>query len=161
MRLLKKHYILGVLLLIAFIMFLSAGRAGADFEVVIGSIGFFGVVAILPLFLYLVFVDIKGKEERIEDIADKEGKQDKLVEHVESREAEKDETISQTRIEREPEPKKEEIDRAFIERLREERAQSREGWEKETGENKVAKDPEKEEKTRDSEERHEEKEKDT
>lgn len=135
--------------------------AGADFEVIVGSIGFFGMVAMLPLFLYLVFVDVRTKEERIEDIPDGVGKQEKLVEQVEPREAEKMDAIPPGRIEREQEPRKEEIDKTFLERLREEQVKRREGWTKESEENALSKDAEKEEKTEDSSKGHDDEEKST
>ena len=66
MLLLKRYYIIGFILLIAFLMFVAAASAGPDSEVVMGTIGFFGIVALLPLFLYLVIAETRHIEEEIE-----------------------------------------------------------------------------------------------
>jgi hypothetical protein len=49
-------------------MFLSAGSAGQDSEIVLGSAGFFIMLGFFPLFLYLVIADVKSKRESIEDV---------------------------------------------------------------------------------------------
>ncbi len=62
---LKKNYIIGLVLVLCFILFISAGVAGEGSEVVVGSVGFFGMVALLPLFLYLVLLESKTRREEV------------------------------------------------------------------------------------------------
>jgi hypothetical protein len=63
---LKLNFILGFVLLVCFIMFIFAGSAGPDSEIPVGTMGFFGMIALLPLFLYLVNANAKMKREAIE-----------------------------------------------------------------------------------------------
>lgn len=116
MYLLKRNYIVGFVLLIAFILFVGAGTVGQDAEVMVGTIGFLGIVALLPLFLYLVFVDVKSKRESIqaEALDIKEGEEAKEIAGLQKLKAE--ETKRPDRI-REPN-KAGEIDKDFIEKLR-------------------------------------------
>jgi hypothetical protein len=112
---LKKNYIIGLVLLLCFILFISAGAAGEGSEVAVGSVGFFGVVALLPLFLYLLFSEIKARKEEVmvrtqikEEIASQEIREQPqgppLV----------------TGLGLAPPPQKDEIDRDFIESIRSE-----------------------------------------
>ncbi|UCE38299.1 MAG: hypothetical protein JSW00_03415 [Thermoplasmata archaeon] len=65
----KRYYIVGFILLLAFLVFVFAGTAGSDSEVVVGTVGFFGIVAMLPLFLYLLFIDTRLHPEEIQEQA--------------------------------------------------------------------------------------------
>jgi hypothetical protein len=110
---LKKNYIIGFVLVLCFILFISAGAAGEGSEEVVGSVGFFGVVALLPLFLYLVLLESKTRREE-----------------ARVRTQIKEEVVSQEVMEQPkgpamvgglgmpPPPPKDEIDRDFIEGLR-------------------------------------------
>lgn len=77
MYLLKRYYIIGFILLAAFLLFVYAASAGPDSEVVVGTIGFFGIVALLPLFLYLVISEARCIEEYTpkEPVNQKEGEE--------------------------------------------------------------------------------------
>lgn len=75
MWLLKKYYIIGFTLLIALLLFVAAGSSGPDSDVIIGTIGFFGIVALLPLFLYVIIAETRHIEEdiQVEALDQKEG----------------------------------------------------------------------------------------
>jgi hypothetical protein len=118
---LKKYYIIGFILLIAFLLFVAAASAGADSEVVMGTIGFFGIVALLPLFLYVIIAETRHIEEDIEVEAFDEREQEVPVvapvpleqQHIEAYEAT---TPNQT--ERTKRDSARGIDKGFIEGIR-------------------------------------------
>jgi hypothetical protein len=100
------------MLLIFFVVFIFAGSFGPDSEIAIGSFGFFGVIACLPLFLYLVFFGTAQK--RLVDVSEPAiEKEPKVVDEPKYIEEEKTAEIlgSETST-------KEEIDKDFIESLR-------------------------------------------
>jgi hypothetical protein len=115
-QVLKGSFFMGLVLIVCFLMFIFAGAAGSDSEIVVGSIGFFGMIALLPLFLYLVIARPRIKQDEVEDT---------MVA------AQKAEPMEETKVEQEvvpvgipkgPEPPpKEPIDRNFIEDLRKEK----------------------------------------
>jgi hypothetical protein len=65
---LKKNYIIGLALILLFVVFIAAGAAGSESEVIVGSFGFFGVIALLPLFLYLVLSQARSEKTRIQKV---------------------------------------------------------------------------------------------
>lgn len=132
MYLLKRNYVVGFVLLIAFILFVAAGSVGQDAEVIIGTMGFLGIVALLPLFLYLVFADIKSKRESIKAEAvglkeEEEAKEVAALLKLKAEEVSKKDSARETSQARE-------IDRDFIEKLRADQIDlhKREGEEPET-----------------------------
>jgi hypothetical protein len=112
---LKKNFIIGLVLVLCFILFISAGAAGEGSEVVVGSIGFFGVIALLPLFLYLVVSEAIARREEVHlrsEIAEDIGSQ----EIAEQPESERPAMVSDQGIS--PPPPKDAVDKDFIEGLR-------------------------------------------
>ncbi len=110
---LKKNYIIGLVLLLCFILFISAGAAGEGSEVVVGSVGFFGVVALLPLFLFLVLSESKAKRDEarvISEIREEVASQSITLQQAQP--------VPMSGLGMAPPPKKDEIDRDFIESIR-------------------------------------------
>ena len=110
---LKKNYIIGLVLLLCFILFISAGAAGEGSEVAVGSVGFFGVVALLPLFLYLVISESRARREEARVISE-------IREEVASQPVAQQQAppVPISGLGLAPPPQKDEIDSDFIESIR-------------------------------------------
>jgi hypothetical protein len=132
---LKRYYIIGFILLIAFLLFVAAGSAGADSEVVMGTIGFFGIVALLPLFLYVIIAETRHIEEDIEEevLDQKEREIPVAAQKAQQQHIEAYETRAPSQIEKTNRESASGIDRGFIEDIRVKQKDKSKGTEKVPG----------------------------
>jgi hypothetical protein len=131
---LKKYYIIGFILLIAFLLFVAAASAGPDSEVVMGTIGFFGIVALLPLFLYVIIAETRHIEEDIEgDVFDQKEQEVPMIvpKALEQKHIETYGTGTPTLQEKTKHDSARRIDHDFIEGIREKHKDKPKGVEKE------------------------------